>query len=407
MSCSTSATTSTGLAPAWASAAPAAVRASGLHTAVSTIGTDPALARSAAGVRESITAPIGAFTIGLKSPESTSAPTSTSAGTGSGSSQSGAICARIATPASSSLSAVPTMRNATALPARQPAPNPPYSQPRSSGRPPYWVRTSTGNDANRTFQDTSMPTIASVHGRSSRSAATKRVPASRLRGLVVLRRRRGTAAHERCDDDEREEVGGGVHEEQGRGADRADQHAGDRGSEDERQPRSSLEQGGRLAEQRLVADELGEERPLRAEVWRDERAVGEDERQQEREGQKPEQVQHRDRPHQRRARRVREQHRPPRPEPVGDRPAPEAEQPDRRRLDGEHDAHPRGRAGRGEHEPRQRDPRHLRARRRDDPRRRGALATSGRGRGRACSRRGARRTARRSPGDTEAELDEA
>ena len=76
-------------------------------------------------------------------------------------------------------------------------------------------------------------------------------------------------------------------------------------------------------------------------------------------------MQQRDRREQRRARDVADQHRAPRADARGDRAAPEAEHADRHDLGDDHPRHLLRRAGGAQHEPRQREPRHLRAERRD------------------------------------------
>ena len=116
----------------------------------------------------------------------------------------------------------------------------------------------------------------------------------------------------------------------------------------------------------LLADELRHDRALHGEVRRDEDAGRGDEREQQREtGARPRRWRSgiaassgaRARSQMSIVRRV--------PSRAGDRAAPEAEHRDRHDLRDDHPRHALRRPGRAQHEPRQREPRHLRAERRD------------------------------------------
>ncbi len=206
---------------------------------------------------------------------------------------------------------------------------------------------------------------AGVHQRNSLSRSRKRTPASTPRSSGAIGRSgRWTNAATSANDDE---IARRVEVEHVRGPDHADQHAGDRRAEEDRQPVRGLEERRSARDLGLVlADELRHDRALHAEIRRDEDARRGDECEQDRERQQALGVEDRDRREQRRAGEVAREHRPPRADASGDRAAPEPEHGDRQDLRDDHPRHPLRRAGRAEHEPRQGEPGHLRPEGRDD-----------------------------------------
>ena len=177
-----------------------------------------------------------------------------------------------------------------------------------------------------------------------------------------LRRR-----HEEGDERDGDDVGRSVDGQNRRRSDEADQHAGDRRPEQERDPLGALEERACLTDDTLVlAEELRDDDPLGGEVRRRQRADRESDADEHAERQRVRPVQHRDHEHQGSPSRVADHHRASRADAVQQ---PEAEQPEQRQPEGlrrDHDAHARRRPARRQHEPGQRDPRHLRARRRND-----------------------------------------
>ena len=190
--------------------------------------------------------------------------------------------------------------------------------------------------------------------------------AARADVLVRPRARLGSR-DEREDQRGRDEVGAAVHDERPRRRDERDEDAAGDRAEEHGDARCALEQRVGAGDDRLVlAEQLRDDHLLRGEVRGTERPEQEREHDDRSEGVVAEPVQHRDGEHQRCADQVGEEHRPPRAEPPqhGAARDPEQRQPDQLRAD-DH-AHPRRRARRDEHEPRQREPRHLRPGRGDD-----------------------------------------
>ena len=203
---------------------------------------------------------------------------------------------------------------------------------------------------------------------------------------VVRLRQRWPGGDEEREQDERAEEGRGVDVEHDRRAEGGDQEPRRCRPQQRRGAIRALDHGVRLRHDVLVvAHQLGQDEPLRREVRRDEDADQRDEHEEQREREHAELVQQRDRREQRHARQVGHDHRAPRAE-AGDHGAGrDPEDRDRHELGRKDDAHPRRRARGREHEPRQREERHLRAERRDDLRRdqrdERTLAERARGRG--------------------------
>ncbi len=193
--------------------------------------------------------------------------------------------------------------------------------------------------------------------------AQPREDPARLLGL-----RRGVAGrHEEHDEQERDDVGRRVDDEHVRGSHQADQDAADRRPEQHRRADRALEERIRLAHRLLVLpDQLRKDHPLGREVRRAENAEQERDHHERRQRQVPGPVEHRHEHHQRRAHRIGDQHRAPRSEPLHERPGRKACDGEARELGDHHDRHAGGRPGRRQHEPRQREPRHLGAGRGDD-----------------------------------------
>jgi hypothetical protein len=152
-----------------------------------------------------------------------------------------------------------------------------------------------------------------------------------------------------------------------RRAERRDQEAGERRTEQGARLPRALEHTVGLGDRLLVvAEQLRQDHPLRREVGRVEAAECGDEEEQQGKREQVGGVKDRQRRHQRHSRQIRPQHGQPRPDPRDERPARHSEQRRRQELDGEDNAHLRRRPGRHEHEPRQSQERHLRAGARDE-----------------------------------------
>ena len=110
------------------------------------------------------------------------------------------------------------------------------------------------------------------------------MPASTPPALLGGRQRRARGDEQR-EEDERDEERRGVDVEHDRRAEGGDQHAGRRGPEQRGGPLRTLEDRVRLRDRALVvADELGQDQPLRGEVGREEaRRSANDEHEQHRE----------------------------------------------------------------------------------------------------------------------------
>ena len=237
------------------------------------------------------------------------------------------------------------MRSATSAPTSAPPPSAPKSQPRMCGSAPYFVTTSTGSDAKKSVQQTSSSVNAGVHTRSSRSREQE-AHAGEHAALVLLRaappadarttseeqrtrrgrwRRRRRGRSTRRSTAIRTPASGGPRKIVSRFA------AWNNAVAVATSPCSSPTSSGTTA--RCTPKYGAMKTPLAATSAS---STGN--------GSSPSDVQQRDRGEQRHAREVADQHRAPRAEPRGDRPAPEAEQRDRHDLGDEHPRHPLRRA---------------------------------------------------------------
>jgi hypothetical protein len=173
------------------------------------------------------------------------------------------------------------------------------------------------------------------------------------------------------DEREHEQKGGaerrGVHDEDGRCADEADQHACKGRASEHADACRALEERVRTRDRlRLLPEQLGQDHPLRAHVRRRQRAEHERDRDERPEREHVQPMEDGDQRRQRRPGGVGEEHRPPRPQ-GGERGATrDSEQRVPGEGPGEHEAHLLRRAGADEDEPRQRERAHLASGGRDD-----------------------------------------
>jgi hypothetical protein len=191
--------------------------------------------------------------------------------------------------------------------------------------------------------------------------------AGRQPARLVVVGDRATHVDEREDDRESDDEGRGIDQQHTRRTEEADQGAAERRAEDHRQPVRALQESVRLGQRALVlADELRHQTLFRSNRRCREGTDRRDEDEQDGKRERVCEVQDRNQRDQWSTHAVRDQHGAARPESRDDVAAQEADDPERRSLDSEHERHPRGRARRGQHEPRDRDPGHLRPGDRDD-----------------------------------------
>src|SRR6266511_2685128 len=251
-------------------------------------------------------------------------------------------------------------RNAIAFPITAPTPNEANSQPAILGSWPKRAITSTGIVMKNAVQAASPIAKTGHQTRSRGSRSRKRSP------LRILLERRATR-HERGDEEDGDDIAAGIQNQDARRSHHADQDPAERRPEQQRRPRSRLEEGVRLSHLRLVlTEQLGDDHLLRREIGSAERTEPEGDGKQhgEREPSRP--VEHRDDEHERGTRSVADDHRPARAEPAEETTAGQPEQGEPDELGRHHEARLRGRPGGDEDEPRQSEPGHLRAGRGDD-----------------------------------------
>jgi hypothetical protein len=239
------------VAPQASSMGPAATSASGLAIVTKVITAVMTFARSGAGVRTVSTLINGAFTTGMPIAATKSTAMIATAGGSNPSSQSGITWRTMNTDASFSGSNRATTRNAITLPRTAPRPK-----------------------------------------------AAKKKP---VMDALSKRSRRNEQEHEREGDSEC----GRVDVQDLGGADDADQEAGDGGADERGQPLRALDDAVGLGDEAFaLAEELGENQPLRREIGAGQRAEQRDDAEQKAEAEHSRVIEQRDRRHHRDAQSV-------------------------------------------------------------------------------------------------------